>query len=300
MYLGFPEQLLIRAERIRELSPSSIAGYAAPAQATAWMGRYDLYWTWLHKALDVDRLDVEIWSQIAAAAEELGEPAWADRYARQGEALQTGQPSMLATRVMMQLNRGNFDAAFEISRRALDEDKDNRWGSEQMFLRTVRDRAIRSGEFEQALHYFRSRLPGLFAEPPTFHEQDVVFADDLALLLRHAGDDKQATRLLDAALARYEAITPEGVHGFVTGITDVELLALSGRREEALIALRQAVDSGWRRHWPWTLAGQNLASLRDSDDFRAILAELEADTAAQLETIRALPSLGPNDLRESE
>lgn len=169
----------------------------------------------------------------------------------------------------------------------LDAGLDDRWGSDGVFLRTVRDHAIRSRQFEPALDYYRARHPGLFA-------------DDLALLLRHAGDEDLANRLLDAAIDRYDAITPDGVHGIITGFTDVELFALAGRHDEALDALSEAVRSGWRILWPWVLNGENLAPNRESEKLRELSAELAEDTAMQLENIRAMPVLGPYDIRSSE
>lgn len=300
MWLGNPRQLLGRAERIREISPSAVQGYVAVVQAVIWMGRYDLYWEWMHKALGADRLDVEIWAHLAAAAEELGASDWADGYAARADSLQPGHAASLRARVLMQLKRGEFDAALAIARQALDAGLDDRWGSDEVFLRTVRDHAIRSRQYEPALNYYRARHPGLFADSPEFTAQDVVFADDLALLLRHAGDEDRANHLLDAAIDRYDAITPDGVHGIVTGITDVELFALAGRHDEALDALSEAVRSGWRILWPWVLEGENLASIRESERFRELKAELAEDTAIQLEKIRAMPALGPYDLRSSE
>jgi hypothetical protein len=44
----------------------------------------------------------------------------------------------------------------------------------------------------------------------------------------------------------------------------------------------------------------NLDSIREAPKFQAIVAELEADMAAQLEALRALPDMGEYDLRYKE
>ena len=68
---------------------------------------------------------------------------------------------------------------------------------------------------------------------------------------------------------------------------DVEVLALQGRNEEALSAMRNAIDEGLRVGW-WELQKSlNLQSLWDEPGFKAMLAELEADMIARRESIKA-------------
>jgi hypothetical protein len=48
-------------------------------------------------------------------------------------------------------------------------------------------------------------------------------------------------------------------------------------------ALRQAIDEGWRFNWRYSLKlDPSLESLHDEPEFQAIVAEIEADMAAQL------------------
>ena len=61
--------------------------------------------------------------------------------------------------------------------------------------------------------------------------------------------------------------------------------------------LRDAIANGWRMGWKWTLANENLASLKDEPEYRAIRDGLESDIAAQLEAMRELPYQGEFDLR---
>jgi hypothetical protein len=64
------------------------------------------------------------------------------------------------------------------------------------------------------------------------------------------------------------------------GIRDVEIFAILGRREDALLALRAAVDAGFRGSIPfdsWLLQFDPfLDSIRDDTRFTAIVSELEA------------------------
>lgn len=89
------------------------------------------------------------------------------------------------------------------------------------------------------------------------------------------------------------------MHGYLTSIVDVSLLALSGEAEAAMETLSAAVDQGWKYDWRWHLANRNLDSIRDEPDFEIIKTRLERETALQLEAIRTLPDMGEFDLRSS-
>jgi hypothetical protein len=71
------------------------------------------------------------------------------------------------------------------------------------------------------------------------------------------------------------------------GFADVQIHAIRGDRQKALSALRQAIDEGWRGLW-WYHLEHNLSleSLHDEPEFQAMVAELQAEMAAQLERLR--------------
>jgi hypothetical protein len=82
-----------------------------------------------------------------------------------------------------------------------------------------------------------------------------------------------------------------GSRGF--GIADVQIYALQGDKQKALAALRQAIDEGWRAMWWYYLKHDpNLESLHDEPEFQAMVAEIEADMAAQLERVREMERNG--------
>ncbi len=92
-------------------------------------------------------------------------------------------------------------------------------------------------------------------------------------------------------MASLRSLPRMGNNGFF--ISDVQIYALQGRKAEALKALREAVDEGWRKLWPfWLKYDPILESLHDEPEYRAIIAELEADMAAQLERIREMQAAG--------
>jgi hypothetical protein len=187
----------------------------------------------------------------------------------------------------------------EIARSALKAGLDDRWQSNEIFLRLVRDDALRSGNFEDAKSWYLDRHPELFLDSPEITVGNVNAAADLALLLKRAGDPTAASAIIDAGLAWIQRTQPEGVYGYLINIAEVELLAVGTQKQAALDKLEQAVDSGWKSHWRSAFSDETLASLRSEPRFQQITAQLEKDMATQLEAIRALPNMGEFDLRSS-
>ena len=76
-------------------------------------------------------------------------------------------------------------------------------------------------------------------------------------------------------------------------IADVQIYALQGDKQKALSALRQAIDEGWRFNWRYTLKlDPTLESLHDEPEFQAMVAEIEADMAAQQARVREMERNG--------
>ncbi len=299
-YAGHPEKTLAYAQRILEIDPSSVFGYTASALAYNTMGQYALAWPWLIKIIESDPEDFEAVAHISLIADSLGATELADRYLRFARSIGPGEPVTLKCEVQILHSRGQFDAALTIAREALDADLDNRWSSTAVFLRTIRDDALNSGDHTDALEQYRDRYPGLFSDTPVVTIVNAKAAAGLSLLLRRSGDSKVATALIDASLAWYRDTQVEGVYNEVLDIVYVSLLALDGDKQAALGALRDALDSGWRWAWQWSLGDKNLDSIRNEPEFQAIVAELELDMAAQLKAMQALPDTGRFDLRNKE
>jgi len=299
MYSGQPEQFTIRAKKILEIDPSSVHGYVANLQAYHWMGRYDLMWPWYIKSVASDPEDFELWGHLGLYSYYIGATEWVDRYLDRALELGPHEPAVLRCYVSILRNRGQFDTAVEIARSALKAGLDDRWQSNQIFLRLVRDDALQGGNLEDAKFWYLDRHPELFLDTPEINVGNVNAAADLALLLQRAGDPIAASAIIDAGLAWIQRTQPEGVHGYLINIADVELLALDGQEQAALDRLQQAVDGGWKSHWRSAFGNETLASLRNEPRFQQITAQLEKDMATQLEVIRALPNMGEFDLRSS-
>jgi hypothetical protein len=73
----------------------------------------------------------------------------------------------------------------------------------------------------------------------------------------------------------------------------VQIYALQGEKQKALSTLRQAIGEGWRSLW-WYYLKQDLSleSLHAEPEFQAMVAEIEADMAAQLTRVREMERNG--------
>jgi len=296
MYVGRPAQYVLRSEQILEIDPSSVVGYIGLLQAYVWMGKYDLAWPWIIKALQAGPEDFEMWSHTGLYAEIVGATEVADRSMDRALGLGRMEPTVLKVRAMVFSMRGRHDAALLIAQKALDADLDDRWFSNRVFLRVVRDEALRSGDYQDALTHYRISYPELFRDRPGITVDNVKAAADLALLLKRSGEPGLADTLIDAGLAWYQDMQDPIVHGFVTTIADIEFLALKADKGAALDALQAAAEAGWGQAWRWNTSNETLASLRDEPAFQAIIAQLENNMAMQLETIKKSTNMRDFDL----
>ncbi len=114
---------------------------------------------------------------------------------------------------------------------------------------------------------------------------------DLALISSKTGEQQRADRLLEGSLQYIQKIPRLSLFGY--GIADVQIYTLQGDKQKALSALRRAIDEGWRNFWWYYLKHDpNLESLHDEPEFQAMVAEIEADMAAQLERVREMERNG--------
>lgn len=149
--------------------------------------------------------------------------------------------------------------------------------------------AIESGQPDQALAIYSDNYPELLREDsPAIHNGNYRAAIDLALTLKNTGDHAGANRLLELA---WDFIQGRSRLGWWGGywVADVRILALQGKQKEAISKLQLAVDEGWRSLWWYYLRlDPALESLHGEPEFKAALAQIEADMAAQMQRIREM------------
>jgi hypothetical protein len=139
---------------------------------------------------------------------------------------------------------------------------------------------------------YEESYPELLNEgDPTVDGSNRWAAIDLALVLSKAGDQGHADLLLNRSLQYIQTRPRLGDAGY--GIADVQIYALQGDKQKALSALRWAIDEGWRSMWWYFLKHDpTLESLHDEPEYQSMVAEIEADMAAQLARVREMERNG--------
>lgn len=116
----------------------------------------------------------------------------------------------------------------------------------------------------------------------------------LAFVLRQLDQERRASELLTQAWAITERIPRLGSVGH--GIADVHILAIQGRKEAALNALRAAIDEGFVSLMAfdfWTIDQDVLIdSLRDDPRFEAMRQELHEKIDRMRENVRRADEIG--------
>ncbi len=151
--------------------------------------------------------------------------------------------------------------------------------------------AVQQGEFEYARQVYIDYFPEFDdAEHPVVNQMNVTAAIQFAYVLLKMGEESHAEKLRLAGLSVILESPRRGLFGF--GISDVLAYAQQGKKDNAMRALRDAIDDGWRLFWWFELENPALDLIRDEPEFIAIFAEIEADMAAQLEEIREMERVG--------
>jgi TolB-like protein/tetratricopeptide (TPR) repeat protein len=148
-------------------------------------------------------------------------------------------------------------------------------------------RVLQRADPARAIQVYKKHYPKLFEENPQVDGWNHAAAISLAERMRRSGEDARADLLLKQSLAVLKETT-DPWYGPATATAHL----LLGDPEVALAALREAIDSGWRRG-SWILERDPIFEpLWDHPQFQALMAELRADMACQLAELREMDKRG--------
>ena len=193
--------------------------------------------------------------------------------------------------------RGDFTGATEVVERAISDVENPR----PFQLSLIATFAMFAGDFDKARKYAELHDPEFTAD--TDLEVDGSNVADLiryAFILQNQGEDQRANDFLEIALDVVRTLPRVGVFGH--GIRDVQILALQGKTFEALAALRDAIDEGFRgtvasNGWPMAI-DPYLNSLRGQPGFQAMVGELDDAVAVMQQRVAEAEQSGNwSDLR---
>jgi tetratricopeptide (TPR) repeat protein len=190
------------------------------------------------------------------------------------------------------LQRGDRNRAERHAQRALEADPRN---SGALLLLDIID--YRRGRYAESVARYQKAYPELLSDAPRIDPQNFTAATDIVLSLQKAGKSDNALALLAGSQRVMAKLPLLGGYGYAP--YDARALALRGRKQEALTALRAAERAGWRTDWRmYRDIDPAFDSIRDDPEFKAIFADIERDMARQRAELAKRPKDAPLDLGE--
>ena len=285
--LGRFDEALARYQRALEVDPGFAQAYQAIGKHhyLSVSGKLDEGMVWFAKAISLDPGNPLLSADLGFHYLNLGDPVKAEYWIER--SLELGPESFVPNLAMhfLHLYRGDEAAALDYARRA---SKLN-----PLFVPTVLvDHELRAGRYPEARALVEKSYPELLNEgDPTVDGSNWWNAIDLARVLSKAGEQEHAILLLNRSFQHIQTLPRLGWWGYVPA--DVQIYALQGDKQKALSTLQRAIDEGWRGGWWYSLKyDPSLESLHDEPEYQAMVAEIEADMAEQLERVREMERNG--------
>jgi TolB-like protein/tetratricopeptide (TPR) repeat protein len=251
-------------------------------------GRLDIANLWYRKALAADPGNPWLSAILGLVYIELNDDQraeyWIDRALRQAPAFPWANGAMM----MLQSYRGDAAEVRHFADKVMSVSSQWRQGTAHSHGR-VPD--VRAGLYTPVLERFEAAYPELFADSPDVTGANYRSAIDIAGLYLLLGDTDRASALLAQCEQQISGMIRVGFYGY--WVSDVQILALQGKTNEALAALRQAIDQGWVTDWRYFFyVDPSLDSIRDEPDFQAMSQEIKEEMAAQLARTREMEANG--------
>jgi len=237
---------------------------------------------------------------LAMLYQALGDDASYDRVLRPAEERWPDNAFVNVWVAWRDLRDGDRNAAERHARRALEA---NPRESAALSLLGVID--YRQGRYAESAARYRKVYPELFSAAPRVEASNFMAAIDMVPALQKLGKTDESLALLAAServMAKLPLLPLYSVGGFGRAPNDARALALRGRKQEALTALRAAERAGWRgAAWRYRRDfDPAFDSIRDEPEFKAIFADIERDMARQRAELAKRPKDAPLDLGVGE
>jgi TolB-like protein/Tfp pilus assembly protein PilF len=286
--IGHFDQALESYLRVIEIEPDHAYAYVyVGALNYLVFGRIDEALVWYQRAAAHDSLSSNLQAVQALPYLEIGDLDRAEVWIELGLSLNENAYYTNLANLMFHVRRDQTAQAVQIARRVL-ENYPRDWAA----LNILCNADIANNRYAVAkARYEREFRELTIQENPEIDGNNYAAAVDFAHILLRIGEKERAHKLLDASLEYIASLPRLGVHGYY--ITDVRVLALQNRTQEALDALRVAADDGWRfLVWYFMNHDPILDPLKSEQSFKDIYAEIEADLSAQANVVRALIDSG--------
>ena len=276
-----------RYESVIRTEPDFAPAYVALGAFERFVnGRQDNAVVQLRKAFAIDPGNPGVATSLAIIWSDLGGDAEAALWMDRVQSIAGIGP--LSRFVALYINPNHGDVAGAVDNAAAIHAEQP---TDTFALRTLGLNDLRAGNGSAAVARYLEAYPSLREDDATIRSENFTAATDLAYYLQATGDKARANWLWDHSLDYMRTIPRLGLSGYQ--ILDVRIHAMRGNPEKALAALREAVDAGWNVAWEKILKQDPpFAKLRSEPEYQAIVAQLEADMASQLQRVRAMEANG--------
>jgi adenylate cyclase len=280
---GQPQAAMPLLEKARSLDPLSPVIVVTLGEAQSRLGNVVDAVLLFRRAVELEDDFVGAYFLSSLAQLSLGDDELAEQWIRKGLARWPGEPRMLSAGIFLARYREEDERAVQEARDLMAvAPGDN----------TTLVTLVTYGRYQEALEAFASTHPELSCSVgPDVSTRNLFHAINLSLALQETGRRDCSSRLLREIQRILEGLPEQGHRSF--GFLDVEVYARLGEKRRALDALRASVDAGLRMNWWLQLArSPHTVSLRNDPEFQSIIAEVEADMAAQRARLRELEAGG--------
>jgi tetratricopeptide (TPR) repeat protein len=285
-------------ERIRSIDPKSNI-YLWLSWKLA-ISRGDLVGAikFLEDHTEIDPADSEGHSLIAMHYFELGDLAAAKYWSELALKVDPRAPWAKLVLAFLHLDRHQEAAAIELAREITRPGALTHGDVKGVALRIAKTPSLAAGRYNEIITGYLTNYPELRdGKVPIEFSADfweaLIVTLDLASIYLQAGEETKAESLLSAAESEIPHWPQTAAWGPGYGFSNVDLHALRGEKGKALAALREGVANGTRYMWRLQLLyNPNLDSIRDTPEFAAVVAEIEADMAEQLTRVREMERNG--------
>jgi len=278
-------------QRLLDAGVAGAISYRALAFVDDQYGRFDRELGWALKAVEASA-DPASLLQVAVAYRHLGRFEDAERWLEKAEASAPENLQVTLERFALLTDRGERRLAVEFGNTLLSraEAAHDRPDYEIRGLAATAGAAeLRAGNAERAAALIGKAF-GARERTGFGINTDINLLSDLALAYRRAGQPGKA----DDALARAEAILTasreQGLDGPYIVYQSARLLALQGRRAQALDELQRTYDLGGRVYWSFA-ADPAWDALRDDPRLQQLAAKVKADVDAMAAAVESRQSL---------
>lgn len=268
-FLGRTEEALAEYEYALEVDPEFTPTYTHLANIyRSSLARHDLAIKWLLDAYDADPRHTEYPSALGAVYLELERPDLARSWS--SCAMEIGATQYWPNRTAMLVALHDADMEGIIRHATLINE---RQPDALLPLTALRDYFLEHQDFDSARTLFTRGFPELMQGRPEVSQYNYPAALALAYFFQQSGEVQRATKLFELV----EPFTRDHTRTLEMGadVADVELLALTGQSDAAVLLLENAIDNNWRRHWWYLERNQHLQSLHQDARFQSIIAQLK-------------------------